>query len=434
MEELYNNEVNVSIHTIDGEHKISDGRLLVNEKGCDLRLQIYVNDESKFNAVVGILENGNILILLNGYFISAIASGIKTETRVRFREVLYSTESNFHDETSKICAQIPSLSKWVPSSLYSLDFQNESTITIIVDREKEFIFYVPFGTIQIYFESFFSAGESLKVSPISYLILNFTESVKKSTANEKFQNVMAFLDCFFYTPLLAKSLRIYNGTNWLMIHTKLYPIMRPITDNDFEITSKISFSIINVGLQLAFNRYFEKEEFFNFIFQSYHDAAYNDVPLNRFLSAFRIFERIGKHIEKEKGLNKEAKEKVDLLHQEFISINGSKKKAKWYFFFFLEFNNLIEMPQLKRLYDLVDLRDSISHGGHEKVQSFSALDVQNMANEINGYVIAGTFSMLGFDKKICNHMRGIEISRKYFDSYSASEYSMAVSKLLHRPI
>ena len=427
LKRLFRIPIEINLYSFDTALSYGTATLLINENGCDVKVNGFRSEQS-FKQMVGVLKNNHIVILLNGFLLNGISASYKSETTIRFTEVLYSDKSEFNDNTLKVSLEIQPFAIWFNRAFYDLDLSGESHINFAIQKEKIKSFVLPWGKILLCYEANCKLNNQIIIRPLTKIVLEFPDKVEKSIAYEKLVKVISFFQLFLFSKIQGNTLIFNNGDSNLESHSNLFQAINSINEEE-KIQIIISFNSIEGFLQSALEIFFKHDNLFYFISQMHQDAIENKYPVNRFLSAFRIFECIGKHFES--IASDSIKERAKNLTKEIKSkFNRKKFSGSWIFLNFLQYESLLEIPPFDFFIKISDFRNALSHGDHIQSWEINYIDINRLTTSLCGYNMALLYKMLGLSDELCTHVNHYYNSMVFSDSYEISEFSMISNKIL----
>jgi hypothetical protein len=424
MKMLLNKRLEATFVSVDGETQYGKGFITIEKQTTLITTNAKLKAET-LKGLTAILINNHIIILIEGSLFSLNSSSFGIEYKYRFYEAIYYDTNSFEDKYSKIDCRILLLNNWFKRKYYRIEDAKDET-HIKIENEESFILKYKQSTITLYYSSNINFGRSLKVDPITRLIIENEIELERYEQQEMLNYVINFYQCFFYKRFDLFNLSYSNKKLSAISHSYKIPYTTDVEFHEGGIMW-FSFDEIKDDLQFIFENWMNSKEENSTIEELFSDAFNNTSSVNRFLSAIRSLEILSKRI-KDKDAETKAKEwQKNIASNQVVRVNEKKFSQHWILKPFVLYNDSLIKISDSEIIDIINNRNYYTHRGYKIDGVLDASLLQRMTNKILGYSKTIFFLQLGIKKEMVKRvMNSFDLS--YFNEPIDNEISSFYKK------
>jgi hypothetical protein len=354
MKMLLNKRLEATFVSVDGKTEYGEGFITIEKQTTLITTNAKLELET-LKGLVAILINNHILILIEGSLFSMKLSSFGGEYQYRFYEALYHDTNNFQDKYSTGECRILLLNNWFKRKYYKIENTEDET-HIKIENEESFILKYKQSTITLYYSSNINFGRSLRVDPITRLIIENEKVLERYKLQEMLNYVINFYQCFFYRRFDLFNLSYSNKNINVISHSFKIPYTTDVEFHDERIIW-FSFDEVKDKLQCLFENWMNDKEENTTIEELFSDAFNNTSSVNRFLSAIRALEILSKRITNQEIETKAKEWKKNIAGTQLLRKSEKHFCQYWILKPFVLYNDaLIKIPDSEFI-DIINNRN-----------------------------------------------------------------------------
>ena len=411
MKILLNIKLEVTFVSVDGKTEYGEGFLTVDKKSALITTKERFRHDL-LKGVVAILKNNHVFILIEGTLFSMSSSSFGSEYQYRFYEALYYDTNSFEDKYSRVECRILLLNNWFKRKYYKIENSKDET-HIKLENEESFILKYKQSTITLYYSSTINLARSLRVDPITCLIIENEKELERYQFQEMLNYAINFYQCFFYERFDLFNLSYFTKKTGVISHSYKIPYTTDVEFRDGGIMW-FSFDEVKDKLQYLFENWMKYNEENVTIEELFSDALKNSSSENRFLSAIRILEILSKRI-CDQDVDLEAKEwKTDIVKSQILRENERKFSQYWILKPFVLYKDALIRISDSEIIDIINNRNYYTHRKFKMDGVLNAAHLQKMTNKILAYSKTIFFLQIGISKEMVKRvMNSFDLSYFY---------------------